>query len=76
MILLGYITKGSENLNVRHPLATECPLMAGYATVIVPNVQTRIDYVVALFGDSGNISPQFTINTSQSIIRPRPRRTI
>lgn len=61
MLLLGYLEDGSENLDINTPLAVNFPLSGGNVTFTVPVVDTRTDYVVVLFGDSGNTSPQFTI---------------
>ncbi|KAI0720579.1 hypothetical protein C8T65DRAFT_567529 [Cerioporus squamosus] len=64
LILLGYVQDGQldEHLDIEHPLASNFPLTAGAVNVTVPNVQARDDYVVVLFGDSGNASPKFTIS--------------
>ncbi|KAH9928456.1 uncharacterized protein BXZ73DRAFT_102299 [Epithele typhae] len=43
-------------------LAQNFDLHAGRVEVTVPWVQTRNDYEVVLLGDSGNVSPAFTIN--------------
>ncbi|TCD69893.1 hypothetical protein EIP91_005717 [Steccherinum ochraceum] len=64
MLLLGYIANDSENLDIKHPLATGFSIGDGNVTVTVPEVQERDNYVVALLGDSGNISPQFSIITA------------
>ncbi|KAI0659944.1 hypothetical protein C8Q70DRAFT_105287 [Cubamyces menziesii] len=63
LILLGYLVDGSEDehLDGQHPLAVNFPITAGYASVVVPDVAPRDDYIVVLFGNSGNASPQFTI---------------
>ncbi|OSC97211.1 hypothetical protein PYCCODRAFT_1350861, partial [Trametes coccinea BRFM310] len=63
LILLGYLEGDDtdEHLGVNDPLAYNFPITAGSAQVTVPDVQTRNDYVVVLFGDSGNTSPKFTI---------------
>ncbi|KAI0663390.1 hypothetical protein C8Q70DRAFT_1050075 [Cubamyces menziesii] len=63
LILLGYIEDGSEDehLDIKNPLAVNFPISAGSASVEVPSVTPRDDYVVVLFGDSGNTSPKFTI---------------
>jgi len=68
-ILLGFLTTDSngsvdEHLQVDSPLATGFLLSAGWATVTVPNVEDRDDYIVDLMGDSGNVSPKFTIEHS------------
>ncbi|KAI0657318.1 hypothetical protein C8Q70DRAFT_919607 [Cubamyces menziesii] len=66
LILLGYIEgqDTNEHLDVAHPLAVNFPISAGSTQVNVPDVEPRHDYVVVLFGDSGNTSPKFTITSS------------
>ncbi|KAJ7625391.1 hypothetical protein DFH06DRAFT_1339733 [Mycena polygramma] len=71
MILLGYRSttydsKGrpqpSENLNISHPLANHFPIGAGCQNITVPfDAVPRDNYIVVLFGDSGNTSPEFKI---------------
>ncbi|EED86010.1 predicted protein [Postia placenta Mad-698-R] len=61
LLLLGYQENGSENLDISTPLATGFPISAGQVSLTVPNVTERHDYIVVLFGDSGNASPIFTI---------------
>ncbi|KAI0822533.1 hypothetical protein BC628DRAFT_1388967 [Trametes gibbosa] len=61
LILLGTLKNGDEQLNANSPLALGFPISAGAVNVTVPAVPTGDDYIVALFGDSGNISPTFTI---------------
>ncbi|KAG9315610.1 hypothetical protein JVU11DRAFT_3251 [Chiua virens] len=60
-LVLGYLYNNSENLMLDSPLATNINYSVGYAQITVPNVPTRDDYIVVLFGDSGNASPKFTI---------------
>ncbi|CAK5284068.1 unnamed protein product [Mycena citricolor] len=69
-MLLGYITRytdddgvrrTNENLNLSVPLATNFTIGKGWHTITVPDVPPRDSYIVALLGDSGNISPQFKI---------------
>ncbi|KZV69312.1 hypothetical protein PENSPDRAFT_581121 [Peniophora sp. CONT] len=63
-IYLGYFKSdgsGGENLDTKHPLATDVDLSTGEYTITVPSVPHRDAYIVALVGDSGNISPEFTI---------------
>ncbi|TBU29935.1 hypothetical protein BD311DRAFT_796293 [Dichomitus squalens] len=64
LILLGSVEDGStdEHLDIENPLASNFPIRGGAVNVTVPQVATRDDYVVVLFGDSGNASPKFTIN--------------
>ncbi|KAN0127312.1 hypothetical protein V8E53_014563 [Lactarius tabidus] len=72
-LVLGYLTSGSssENLDVDNPLAANFLLSAGSVQITVPNVPTGTNYIVVLFGDSGNASPQFTI-TGGSSTTPTP----
>ncbi|KAJ3747083.1 hypothetical protein DFH05DRAFT_1393651 [Lentinula detonsa] len=62
-VVLGYMTSptDSEHLMIDSPLAQDFPLSDGQVSFTVPSVVTRTDYIIALFGDSGNISPTFTI---------------
>ncbi|KAI0754870.1 hypothetical protein C8Q80DRAFT_1094152 [Daedaleopsis nitida] len=62
-LFLGYIEDGndSEHLDMARPLAMNFPITDGAVNVTVPNVMPRNDYVVVLFGDSGNASPKFSI---------------
>ncbi|KAL5524450.1 hypothetical protein ACEPAF_9590 [Sanghuangporus sanghuang] len=65
-ILLGYNEDDSENLDIAQPLATGFNLTDGQVNVTVPEKQERSDYIVVLFGDSGNASPEFTIKSAAS----------
>ncbi|THH28624.1 hypothetical protein EUX98_g5564 [Antrodiella citrinella] len=63
-LVLGYMDEtGDEHLFLAQdkPLATNFNIMAGYAEVEVPQVPPGKNYIVILFGDSGNRSPEFTI---------------
>ncbi|KAF8488659.1 hypothetical protein F5888DRAFT_1622238 [Russula emetica] len=63
-LLLGYLNadgSGGENLDVDNPLAQNFQLAAGSVTITVPKVEPNDNYIVALIGDSGNISNEFTI---------------
>lgn len=60
-ILLGHPDEESEHLNSTHPLAKGFSLKDGVVYFTVPEVEERWDYVVALLGDSGNLSPAFHI---------------
>ncbi|KAH7884958.1 hypothetical protein F5I97DRAFT_1881208 [Phlebopus sp. FC_14] len=76
MLVLGYMYNNSENLMLDSPLATNLNYSTGQAQITVPNVSTREDYIVVLFGDSGNASPQFTIiNDASSSTTPTPSPT-
>ncbi|KAL4073105.1 hypothetical protein V8B97DRAFT_180027 [Scleroderma yunnanense] len=66
MLVLGYLYNNSENLMLNSPLATNINYADGQVQITVPNVPTRDDYIVVLFGDSGNASPQFTIINDSS----------
>jgi len=61
-IVLGHLTEGSENLDVDHPLASDFLLTAGSQKITFPsNLETKTNYILDLFGDSGNISEEFTV---------------
>ncbi|KAI5989053.1 hypothetical protein EDD15DRAFT_2389134 [Pisolithus albus] len=66
MLVLGYVANDSENLMLQSPLATNLSYSAGQAQITVPSVPTGNNYIVVLFGDSGNASPQFTITNGAS----------
>ncbi|KAJ7643989.1 hypothetical protein FB45DRAFT_1020793 [Roridomyces roridus] len=63
-ILLGHFESGSpgEHLDLDHPLAEGFDIMDGHHTVTVPQVSPGSQYIVVLMGDSGNRSPEFTID--------------
>ncbi|KAH9948827.1 hypothetical protein B0H21DRAFT_203675 [Amylocystis lapponica] len=65
-VVLGYSTYESENLDIDSPLAQNFSLSDGQVSFVVPSVPNRTNYIVALFGDSGNISPNFTITGTTS----------
>ncbi|KAJ7781763.1 hypothetical protein DFH07DRAFT_728634 [Mycena maculata] len=62
-ILLGHLEPGSpgEHLDLDNPLATGFDILDGHHTVTVPNVPSGTNYIIVLMGDSGNRSPEFTI---------------
>ncbi|KIK97072.1 hypothetical protein PAXRUDRAFT_825315 [Paxillus rubicundulus Ve08.2h10] len=66
MLVLGYMFNNSENLMLDSPLATNLSYATGQAEITVPNVPTGSNYIVVLFGDSGNASPEFTITNDAS----------
>ncbi|KAJ7625384.1 hypothetical protein DFH06DRAFT_1229386 [Mycena polygramma] len=64
-IVLGFLTSDSENLS-NTSLASGFDLTDGKVDITVPSVVTRTNYIIVLFGDSGNRSPEFTIQGSSS----------
>ncbi|OCH85233.1 hypothetical protein OBBRIDRAFT_740243 [Obba rivulosa] len=62
-LVLGHVDDGSmnEHLDLDHPLAEDVDLTRGHVEIQVPSVTPGDDYIVVLFGDSGNRSPRFTI---------------
>ncbi|THH08449.1 hypothetical protein EW145_g2697 [Phellinidium pouzarii] len=62
-VLLGFIndTTSGEHLMTDSPLASGFDIRSGSVDVVVPDVEGRTDYIIALLGDSGNISDEFTI---------------
>ncbi|KAJ8469230.1 hypothetical protein ONZ51_g9129 [Trametes cubensis] len=64
LLVLGFLEDGdetNEHLDFDHPLAEGFNLTQGQIHVRVPYVDSANDYIVVLFGDSGNRSPRFTI---------------
>lgn len=62
LLLLGYLENDSENLDIKHPLAVDFPIISGEVAFTVPeNATVRSNAIVVLFGDSGNASPEFCI---------------
>ncbi|TFY71067.1 hypothetical protein EVG20_g1926 [Dentipellis fragilis] len=53
-------------LSADNPLADDFDLHSGTVEITVPNVASGTNYIVVLFGDSGNASPQFTISGGSS----------
>ncbi|KAK0553968.1 hypothetical protein OC845_000957 [Tilletia horrida] len=62
-IMLGYKpANGQGGLNLHRTMATNFPIVAGHVSFTLPkDLPTRDDYIVVLFGDSGNASALFTI---------------
>ncbi|KAF9064591.1 hypothetical protein BDP27DRAFT_1333308 [Rhodocollybia butyracea] len=60
-LTLGFDPAGTDSENPILSLASGFLLSAGNVSFVVPSVETRNDYLVILFGDSGNTSPTFTI---------------
>ncbi|KAI9059303.1 hypothetical protein FKP32DRAFT_1580200 [Trametes sanguinea] len=61
-IILGTLTPdGDEHLMIESPLVSGFPILAGNVSLTVPSVPTADNYIVCLFGSSGDISPMFTI---------------
>ncbi|KAJ7486046.1 hypothetical protein B0H11DRAFT_1904557 [Mycena galericulata] len=62
-IVLGYLEAGdpSEHLDLAHPLAQGFDIMDGHQAITVPHVPSGSNYIIVLMGDSGNRSPEFTI---------------
>ncbi|KAL7311747.1 hypothetical protein PS15m_009471 [Mucor circinelloides] len=65
-IYLGY--RGSDKPEDEHldwKLAKDFPLSAGSVIVSIPeDLETRDTYIMSLMGDTGNISPYFTITAN------------
>ncbi|GJJ13277.1 hypothetical protein Clacol_007528 [Clathrus columnatus] len=77
MIVLGFLNDtandGNEHLDLANPLATGFPLSSGRVNVKVPSVPAMDSYILVLFGDSGNASPQFTISNLSIGTSPPPK---
>ncbi|KAJ7643995.1 hypothetical protein FB45DRAFT_737054 [Roridomyces roridus] len=68
-IQLGFLTEESENLS--QILAEGFNLTDEKVNITVPDVVSRTNYIVVLFGDSGNISPKFTIQGGPASVSGR-----
>ncbi|PPQ82176.1 hypothetical protein CVT24_012653 [Panaeolus cyanescens] len=60
-VVLGFDENDSLNLQLDKPLAQGFKLRDGSVTLTVPDVPPRDDYLIVLFGNSGNTSPSFAI---------------
>ncbi|KAI0265532.1 hypothetical protein BC834DRAFT_969928 [Gloeopeniophorella convolvens] len=58
---IGQITLGKGELFTNITLASCFNILQGQINITVPNVAPDTDYFIVLFGDSGNISPDFRI---------------
>ncbi|KAI0784348.1 hypothetical protein C8Q75DRAFT_779809 [Abortiporus biennis] len=58
---IGFILLRSNGIVTPVVLADNFPILRGQVEVTVPLVLTRDDFSIVLFGDSGNFSPNFTI---------------
>ncbi|KAF8895151.1 hypothetical protein BD779DRAFT_1434293 [Infundibulicybe gibba] len=61
MVVLGFDANNSLNLMLANPLAKGFKVRDGKVDITVPSVPPRDDYIVVVFGDSGNASPKFVI---------------
>ncbi|KAF9261186.1 hypothetical protein L218DRAFT_961661 [Marasmius fiardii PR-910] len=57
-------------------LVQDFDLRAGFVEVTVPNVQPASDYSITLFGDSGNISPLFSIVVPEAETETKSKRDV
>ncbi|KAI0289172.1 hypothetical protein BC826DRAFT_1032883 [Russula brevipes] len=73
MLVLGHPEDDSENLDVNHPLAQDFSLRASSVEFTVPDVKPMSNYIVVLFGDSGNASPPFTIENPSTLVKRAPQ---
>ncbi|KAL0069877.1 hypothetical protein AAF712_003147 [Marasmius tenuissimus] len=67
-VVLGHLegSDPNEHLQLNPPLAKGFLIKDGEVTITIPDVPSRKDYIVVVFGDSGNASPKFTINNPGS----------
>ncbi|KAJ7784373.1 hypothetical protein B0H16DRAFT_1876838 [Mycena metata] len=65
-IMLGFLSSTSEGEHLSDTLASGFNLTDEKVDVTVPQVATGTQYIIVLFGDSGNFSPTFTIQGSSS----------
>ncbi|GJJ07161.1 hypothetical protein Clacol_001361 [Clathrus columnatus] len=63
--LASIVLRLSSDINFSAKLASGFSLLTGNQTIQLPSdLQTAEDYFVILFGDSGNVSPDFTITAA------------
>ncbi|EIN12651.1 hypothetical protein PUNSTDRAFT_49940 [Punctularia strigosozonata HHB-11173 SS5] len=55
------LAKNGIALDLDSPLAANFSILDGRHVIQVPKVTPASDYQILLFGDSGNLSPEFTI---------------
>jgi len=60
-----YLRQGDETL-VDSPLAGNFSILLGSVEVTVPDVTPGDDWIIVLMGDSGNWSPEFTIQAAST----------
>ncbi|KAJ7021583.1 hypothetical protein C8F04DRAFT_1273439 [Mycena alexandri] len=60
-IMLGFLSSTSEGEHLSATLASGFNLTDQKVDVTVPSVAPGTQYIIVLFGDSGNLSPTFTI---------------
>ncbi|KAK1224202.1 hypothetical protein PQX77_012902 [Marasmius sp. AFHP31] len=71
----------SVQLNKANPssivgtLVRDFDLRAGWVEVTVPNVEPADDYIITLFGDSGNRSPPFSIVANETETETETKRS-
>lgn len=65
MLILGWLDDTGENLQLDNPVEQNIPLVDGEVTITVPDVPERDNYILCLFGDSGDITEPFTIKGGQ-----------
>ncbi|KAJ3475658.1 hypothetical protein NLI96_g11692 [Meripilus lineatus] len=58
---IGFILLRAGEISTPVILADNFNILDAQVNLTVPNVLTRDDFSIVLFGDSGNFSPQFTI---------------
>ncbi|KDR82374.1 hypothetical protein GALMADRAFT_237652 [Galerina marginata CBS 339.88] len=65
-VILGTNASGTFHFNFNDPLAKGFKLRDGSVKITVPDVTPGDDYLIVLFGDSGNTSPTFAITKISS----------
>ena len=67
-VVLGFLTDDSYNLSIDSPLAEGFDILDGKVDITVPQVEPKDNYIVAVIGNSGNISPMFKIMPAGSAV--------
>ncbi|PPQ79854.1 hypothetical protein CVT24_003498 [Panaeolus cyanescens] len=63
-VILGYDENSSLNLDFFNPIVQGFLLRDGNVTLTVPNVVPKTNYLIVLYGNSVNTSPNFAITAS------------
>ncbi|SJX64173.1 uncharacterized protein SRS1_14828 [Sporisorium reilianum f. sp. reilianum] len=76
IIKLGYLpADGSGGENLHWTLAEGFAIKDGKTSITLPSdLAARSDYIVVVFGDSGNASKKFTINTAGTSEQEEPQQ--
>ncbi|RUP50187.1 hypothetical protein BC936DRAFT_140040 [Jimgerdemannia flammicorona] len=77
MIMIGYLNPGDINEHLNWTVAKGFDLYESHQSIVVPkDLNPGDNYIIVLFGDSGNASPTFTIKADYTRKRRDDRRRV